>query len=370
MVLLGIVAALAVRYPFRYFETNDYVADTSHWYAAVQQLGLGAAGTGVSNYTPPYLYVLYAVSVLLPSVPPVIAIKVPSVVFDGVCAWIVYLMVMLRYSNRRIALWALVTVLLAPTVVANSSAWGQSDSIYTALVLACVYGFMRGHGRLPLLAFGAALAFKFQSMFLSPFLCALLFRRRFPAWAIGLLPAVYILAMLPAWLEGRSAYELATVYLSQSGTFHSLTRNAPNLYAWLPQRFYSLIVPAGVGLMAAIGCIYVALVWKSRVRLDAALVLRLSLLSLLLCPFFLPKMHDRYFFAADVLSIAYGFYFPRQWYVPVLISAASFMAYLPFLLGHPVLPLRLLSLSMGAAVLVVTLSTYRALQTEAVVNAK
>jgi Gpi18-like mannosyltransferase len=296
----------------------------------------------------------------------VVAIKIPSVAFDLVCAWMVYLMVALRYANRRVAAAAFVVVLLAPTVIANGAVWGQSDSIYSALLLACVYGLMTAHAKAPLVAFGGAIAFKFQSMFLSPCLCALLFKRRFPPWVILLVPAVYVLAMVPAWLEGRSTYDLATIYLGQSGTFHNLTRNAPNLYAWLPQRFYSVLVPAGLLLMTAIGCVYVGLVWKSKARFEASLILQLSLLSLMLTPFFLPKMHDRYFFAADVLSIAYGFYFPRQWFVPLLVSSASFLAYCPFLLGHPVLPLRVLSLIMGAAVLTVTLSTYRALQASGV----
>jgi Gpi18-like mannosyltransferase len=343
-------------------DNSDFSYYTNHWYAAVQQLGMKATGTDVSNYTPPYLYLLYLVSIALPSLPAVIAIKVPSVVFDFFCAGFVYRIVRLKYADRRAAMLAFLTVLMAPTVLANGAVWGQADSIYTAMLLACVYLLMTDRAAAAMTAFGAALAFKFQAMFLAPCICALWLRRRVPFWALLMVLVVYAVIMLPAWLEGRSALELATIYASQADTFHSLTRNAPNLYTWLPQRFYSVLVLAGLLLMTAIGCAFVWLVWKSRAKLGPALVLKLSLLSLLLSPFFLPKMHDRYFFPADVLSIAYGFYFPGQFYVPVAISFASFFAYMPFLMGHPVVPLRLLALVMGAACMTVALSTYRDLQ--------
>jgi Gpi18-like mannosyltransferase len=297
-------------------------------------------------------------------VPAVVAIKIPSVVFEFVCAGLVYRMVGLKYADRRIATLAFLAVLMAPTVVVNGSVWGQADSIYTAMLLACIYGLMTGRAVAAMLALGAALALKFQTMFLAPCICALCFRRSLPVWTLLLVPVVYAAAMIPAWLEGRTMLDLATVYLSQSGTFHNLTRNAPNLYTWLPQRYYAILVPAGLLLMSAIGCAFVWLVWKSRAKLGPALVLRLSLLSLLLVPYLLPKMHDRFFFPADVLSIAYGFYFPRQYYVPIAISFASFFAYQPFLVGHPIVPLRVLALVMAGALITVAVSAYRNLRTQ------
>ena len=50
-------------------------------------------------------------------------------------------------------------------------------------------------------------------------------------------------------------------------------------------------------------------------------------------PYILPKMHDRYFFPADVLSIVFAFYWPRYWYVPIVMGTTSLLAYAKFLLG-------------------------------------
>ena len=137
--VLAAAFALFVRYAFRDFTTSDFTEYTSIWYAAVQAQGLAAAGTSVSNYTPPYLYLLYLTSLAVPKLAPVMAIKIPSVAFDCVCAFFVYRIVALKYPGGREPLFASLVVLLAPAVVCNSGLWGQADSIYTAMLLACLF---------------------------------------------------------------------------------------------------------------------------------------------------------------------------------------------------------------------------------------
>lgn len=355
------VFAIYVRYMLRDFVTSDFTNFTSLWYAAVQEHGLAAAGTPVSNYTPPYLYLLYLTSVAFPHVPAVMAVKIPSIAFDAVCAGSVFLIVRLRYGTGLLSLWAALTVLIAPTVICNSGMWGQADSIYAGLLLACIFLLMRGRGALAMMVFALALSIKFQSMFLAPALCAFWLRRLIRFWHLLLVPVVYALAMVPAWLEGRPALDLATVYMTQSVTYHDLSKNAPNFYLWLPDRYYDPIALAGVMLMAVIGSYYVWRVVRSRVSLDPPLILKLCLLSLLMTPFFLPKMHERFFFVADVTAIAYAFYFPRQYAVAIMVSFASFFAYQPFLFHYTLVPPRLLPIVMGAALVLVAVSTKRSL---------
>ena len=50
-------------------------------------------------------------------------------------------------------------------------------------------------------------------------------------------------------------------------------------------------------------------------------------------PFFLPKMHDRYLYSADAISIVFGFYFPEYFLIPVLINLFSFFIYETVLFG-------------------------------------
>jgi len=63
---------------------------------------------------------------------------------------------------------------------------------------------------------------------------------------------------------------------------------------------------------------------------DEALV-RVALLPVVLMPYLLPAMHERYFFPADVLGLAYALGTGRGWLVAGLIQVASFFTYLPYL---------------------------------------
>jgi Gpi18-like mannosyltransferase len=56
-------------------------------------------------------------------------------------------------------------------------------------------------------------------------------------------------------------------------------------------------------------------------------------------PFLLPEMHERYFYLADVLSIIYAFYFPRYFYVAVIMQLCSLLSYAPYLMNTQVVNL-------------------------------
>jgi len=64
-------------------------------------------------------------------------------------------------------------------------------------------------------------------------------------------------------------------------------------------------------------------------------VVLLGTVLVILVPYFLPAMHERYFFLADVLSVVAAFYVPRRlWPVPLLVQFASAFSYVPFLAGR------------------------------------
>ena len=56
-------------------------------------------------------------------------------------------------------------------------------------------------------------------------------------------------------------------------------------------------------------------------------------LSLLVEPFVLPKMHERYFFFGDTILLLLAAACPRLWALPAaLLQVAAIMAYTPYLL--------------------------------------
>lgn len=244
--------------------------------------------------------------------------------------------------------------MLAPSVVLNSSVWGQADSLFTAGLVACLYFLLIQCYASAILAFSLALTLKLQAVFFIPFLLILSLKRLMP-WSYWLIPPLmYLATIVPAWLTGRSFTELLMVYAMQVQLYEALTLSAPNLYTWFPPDLYALIYP--IGLVAGLGvcCLFVVAVSRSRVALTAPLMIELALVSVLLAPYVLPKMHERYFYPADVIAIIWGAYFPRYLFVPLVINLVSTLAYVPVLFGWTIVSLPVLAfLLLGVLVLTV-----------------
>jgi Gpi18-like mannosyltransferase len=159
----------------------------------------------------------------------------------------------------------------------------------------------------------------------------LLLGRRLPARALPWTLVGWTAAMLPAVLAGRPVTDLPHLYTDQVGLFNALTLNAPNLYQWVLE---PPLGATGALLLAAVvlGGLVLWLV-RAGIASDDELVVRAAVLLLLVAPFTLPHMHERYTFAADALGVAYACVVHRGWMVALAGSTISAIAYLPFGLG-------------------------------------
>ena len=345
IILLGLVSAVLIRYSFLDFKTLDYHASLKPWYDTIKSMGFSAFGTDFSTYNPPYLYLLYLIARFLPNVPTVIAVKTPSLIADFIMAYFVYRIVQIKYPNGRLSLAAGMATLFAPTVILNSAFWGQADSLFTAGLVACLFFLLTQKHGWAMVAFGIALAFKLQAIFLAPLLLALLMRGTIHWKYFLIIPAILILALVPSWIAGRPIRNLIDIYLYQTSQFESLTMNAPSLYAWLPdtKKVFNLFYIPGVITGAVSAYLFFLVVYKSPRKIIQASLTELTLLAMLIIPFFLPKMHERYFYPADVISIILAFYFPKFFYMPVLVGGVSFFAYQPYLFNIQQIPLPILT---------------------------
>src|SRR5690606_13377942 len=119
------------------------------------------------------------------------------------------------------------------TVALNGPAWGQTDMIWSALAVLVVAFALRERWAEMMLAFGAAVAFKLQAVFIAPFLLYMVLSRRISPRYYVLPLVAYAVMMLPAWFAGRPAWSLATVYLEQAGAYRWLSMNAPNPWSFV-----------------------------------------------------------------------------------------------------------------------------------------
>ncbi len=347
---------MALRFSLLEFKSVDFFNYTRGWYGTLKAEGFASFGRSFSNYNLPYLYLLYAVVRFLPDVPPVIAIKIPSLAADFIGAVLVFKIARTQFKSRLAPLLGAFCMLLAPTVALNSAFWGQADAVYTCVLLACLLCLIRHDDVVAMCLFGLALAFKAQSVFLAPLIAGLVLRREIRWRTLLCIPLVFLLTLVPALAAGRPPLELLLIYPSQAGQYEQLTLHAPSALAWIPDtgRYFSYFNSAGMILAAASGLGLVWAIQKSRARLSSGMLIELALISAILMPFFLPKMHERYFYLADVLSIVVAFLFPTLFYAPVLMITISFFAYQPTLFGAE--PVSMGILALGVFVLLVTLA--------------
>jgi Gpi18-like mannosyltransferase len=345
VITAGLVLALAVRWVFRDFRTFDVDNWVIPWYNYIQSHGAKALGVEIpsfdirGNYTPPYYYLLYMATFFDSMVPKLYLIKAVSVLFDFVASFFVFKIVHLGSQSEARAWLAFFVVLFAPTVIANGALWGQSDVIWASLLLGSIYFSLTRRPSLVVLFFGLAISVKAQAVFLFPYLLVLVLCSRLPWKLLPIIPAVYAVVMTPAILMGRSVIDVFEVYLRQGSFYKQLSLNAPNLYyfatyPYVQSNRYHLIATILGATITVLASLFFA--WHSRWRrgaLTPQFLVFSATVSLTLAPFLLPRMHDRYFFAADLCSIALAFLVPRLWFVPVALQISSTIAYVPYISG-------------------------------------
>jgi Gpi18-like mannosyltransferase len=285
------------------------------------------------------------------------------VIFDFVLAGLVLLIVKLKYESSTVWIPSLFIILFTPTVFFNSALWGQCDAMYTSALLASIYFIIKKRPAASIIFLGVALTLKLQAVFLFPFFLILYLKREVPLRAFLLIPAVYVILVLPAWLIGRPFLELLTIHVKHAETYSAiLTLKAPNVYQWIP--YHRAFEKASIFFAAAFVYLFCFIGYKSRVELEKNIIIKLALVSVILVPYTLPQMHERYFFPADVLSIIYAFYFPRFFFIPVLIISASFFSYLPYIFVNLTFRPELipsLAVLMGIALIITSVDLVRSL---------
>lgn len=328
-------AALWLRKSLLPFISGDMDNFYLPWYNFILSHGtLHAFKFNFSIINVPYLY-LYAIATHFPFSAPT-NIKLLSIAFDMVLAVFMYLIVREKYARTFAPFLAVCIILFLPTVFLNSSLWGESDSSYVAICLGAIYFLMRRRYFWSFVFWGLAISIKLQAVFVFPVLLTVFLSGEVPLLYFLLIPAVYLTTLIPAIIAGRSFIDLLLIYPSQA-SIQCLTMNAPNMYQWFGQGCYYVeqIKQGGIIFTFALVLIVSLIVLRSRQKLTPVRIIRLSLLFSLLLPFFLPMMHERYFYLADVLSIVYAFYVPKRFYVAIIVELTSLLSYMPFLFGGP-----------------------------------
>ena len=384
LALVGGFAALTMiaRVSMLDFVTADYTSFLSGWVEMFREGGFGLLAENVGDYNLLYQYVLLLIS--KSPLYDLYLIKYVTVIFDHLLA-----LAMMRaagvYGGEKAKLPALLLMLILPTTLLDGACWGQCDSVYAFLVVMSLYMLETDRPMRSAVFLSISFAFKLQTIFFFPVVLFGLLHKKFDWRHAAAFFAAYVVTLIPAMIAGRSFVDAVSVYANQSmGQYYDrLTYNAPNLYLFFPMlefassqeftwmRYIQDIDAKGLNgylnpdlfpdlqhaalyacvVLTLIVVIYWLMHWK---EITPDMTLDIALFFALFLPFVMPKIHERYFYLADMLSILYAIKYPRRRFVPLLVVGASLMSYVPYLMRQRPIDERVLALMMLAALVIVS----------------
>lgn len=346
------VVAILVRVLVRDIETGDYRDFLQEWFFDLKEKGgLPGLRDYIGNYNAAYMTIL-ALLTYLP-IRPLYSIKAVSVLFDFLLAEgaVLFSRELIRKKKmkqeERYGFYLLVFTisLFLPTVVLNGALWGQCDSIYAAFSVFSLFFLVKKRYSISLLVFGAALAFKLQTIFLLPVFGIVWIMNRvqetgeFSIFNFLLIPFAGFLLAFPAILNGMPIGKLLSVYLGQTTEYAEfLTLNFPNIYVFLGNvANKELVYKIGIffTLLLLLGILGAVLFRnrKEKIEVDGEKILLLAIVVLMVVVFFLPGMHERYFYVGEILILIYAMAEKRDYWFLFGMQTIAVYTYLRYFSG-------------------------------------
>lgn len=361
--VLGIATLVFIRVCLLYFASADYTTFLAHWVEDLKNMPIATAlSTPVGDYNVPYLYILLIISRIPAS--DLVLIKAVSCLFDILLGFAVMLVTREITKSKSISLLAFLVAMAIPTVILNGAMWGQCDSIYAYFCVMTLYFALRKKGAYAVLMFSLAFSFKLQTIFLLPAIIICLFIGRIKPLHLLLFPAVNLIMVFPSVICGRGLADVFMIYFKQTQNYPSLDMNAPTIFRFVFNvdfEWFNMlgIMLAGFGVLCLL---YFAFV--KRDKIDNRSLITFFYLSALAVPYLLPRMHERYFFVADVLSVVLFLSARKLWYVPLINIFASFVAYAYYLFsGVTIVNYIYVAIALLVIILLVIKDLYRYMNT-------
>ncbi len=336
--VLGLIftaGTFVLRYAAMDHETYDYIDWISRW---VQHFRDNGAWQGLGmeiwacNYNVPYLYFL-AVFACLP-IDDLYTVKLLSILFDILLAWGMLKTVSLFCESAGRRMLAFLGTLWLPTVFLNGAYWGQCDSIYAALCIWSLYLVLSDRPWASVTVYALSFSLKLQAIFMMPLFLVFIIARKMKFRHLLAFPVTYVLSILPAVIAGRSFVDLLLLYYNNTDSIGTgLNYNSSSMYAISEFPNIDPGLASAIGIVLAFGLCAVVYGWLllRRKHIDNSVILAAAMVLCLGIPFFLPHMHDRYFFLADILAFAVAVAFPWESLIPVLVSFGSLLGYHAYL---------------------------------------
>lgn len=330
-ILVVTVLGLAARAFLLPIDSSDQQSFLIPWFDKINELGpAGALKDGLGDYMPPYFWIMIIVNAL-PISNKIYGLKFVSCFADLIAAVFIMKIVKKLTGSDTKAELSFAAAFMLPSALVDSAAWGQCDSIYTLFLIMCVYFLISGRDFAAVTCFSVSFVFKLQAVFLAPLIVIMVMKKKIRLRTLVMIPAVYVAAILPSALCGRSLFSLFTLYFSQAAQYNKLNMTLPNIWSIARDIKIDQVGMAGVIFAEACCLIVIYYLWRRDQTPGKRGTVLLAAMSALFVPYLLPYMHERYYYPATLISLLIVFIDKRLaplWFVVEYASATSMMSYL------------------------------------------
>ncbi|URZ04883.1 glycosyltransferase family 39 protein [Clostridium felsineum] len=278
--------------------------------------------TGSIDYPPVYIYVLFIIgkiaSTSLGSYYTLL-IKLPSIIADIASAYFVYKLSKKYFSFEKSFVLTLF-FLFNPAILINSALWGQADSFFTLLIIFAVYFMSENKIILSSVFFALSVLMKPQGIIFLPLVLFWYIRNRdlkaiLKSIASGILTAIIVI--LPFSIVNGNITWIFKLYTREVSEYPYASNNAYNLYNLIGANNVKDSNTMFIFSYHTWGMIFIVLITvfsgilflkskSKRVATLAALIQVVGVFNLSV------GMHERYMFAAVLISILAYIYFKNN----------------------------------------------------------
>ena len=363
-------------------KSGDYVKAFADWMRECHQAG-GFAYLGIKpgespastfDYNCLFQYVIVLLHYIGGSIPDIYLVKSVPVLCDFICAVTIFRIVYhITDGNLTKSMLGYAVMMFLPTVVLNSAAWAQNDSIYTAFVLLSFLHVLKRNDNRAFVYLAFAYSFKQQAIFFVPFIVLMWLKNKIKIRYVFWIPVVHVLAMVPAAIAGRSWGDLLGTYGRQVQMFSRLTMNYPSIYTIvsgdLNGAVRKVLISAGTMATVIIMGILAYYIYKKNFDVTGRYMVTLVVFTAEICCFCLPAMHERYGYIPEVMAVVYGIVNVKRIPVCVALQVITMITYTRYLFGSTVLTLWPLSIAMLAVIMIVGYDLYLQMREQEVTSA-
>lgn len=328
-----VVMGIALRICMFSHESGDYLNYLKPWMDEMRTLsGVKPLTQPIGNYNIPYLYLLFLATKL--PFTDLFVLKIFSVIFDVILSLTIVTVLKSQQVKDGFGNVALALSMIAPTLFLNSGYWGQCDSVYCALLLIGIYKCANKKSASGCIFLGLALSFKLQAIFMFPILAFFLAYKLVKPFDLCYILASFFAVCLPVLLLGRSISDTFLIYFEQVGYYSSINMNAPSLWAIVPKGSDDIFMFAALCVAVIVILLFTFICLIYRPIKTTQDIYELCFIFAMLVPFILPKMHERYFYIAEVLSIIYLAIFKNRIKTTIAVLFLGFIAYSYYLFSN------------------------------------